>query len=1623
MAANIEQEESPEFELGDSVFIDGGKLDQTRGRIYYMDEDLIRILPVGVSDRLIDIPLVDGDFNEALGIQNFYLLSKRANPAFVAQVDMQVDNIIDTFDEQGAPGIEYTVKEINEDEDTATLLDETGGEKRIEFDFRGIPLDEPFAVLRPRQAAAAANEAAEAAAAAAAAAEEDAAAAAEEEDIFENVGFEVPDEEEEIVGLVERPVTKRTYPDIVQRNEMFQNLLEMIDIKSQKNPKRQREIRQLVEQLLLLRNQVVAYDINGEPAGHLATSFQTIAELLEKADIPLARPVLEAARTLNLDFEEEGVNPIELPGRAVDIQYMGPVLDQMNDYLNTQLGGTTAQVLVPDALPQWFVTWEAFFKRFMRSWVSQGGPAENIAFRGDKEFLRAPIPNGEDGTADGLPRPSPPLKVKDVVTSSLVGKVRLSLLKGLGPRSTRLKDKEPLRRIESGDEGMIVSQLLFPLGAQRDLGLSRSGKVMKDIAFSHSTPRSLLTILQEMEGVPDEATAGGIISIGEGGNTSGNIALEDWIRAQPLRLRGLGDALVELKNMGLAQRELTVDQQEVLLDKIRQFRALLKQHITAEREASTKEIAALRLENIPFLQGEALEDLMAVLAAEPLLAARIEEIKARTPAYRDNDIGLVAGICTTMADLFLTTMAGVPGPLARERNRRVRDQFLEALRQALLKAVKKSEAGQIPEPIKCPHVSSLNEIRKVRNDDERMQLLARLLGKFRGPRSGNWITCAASSRGNPHNLLCYHEVLQLQEYLHPREKDTLHKELLLAFSGGVFQGRYICKNCGQPISDMEFDQTMEFDDNGRPMAGRAMLVDRGLIQEEDLNLLLGAPTEAAEEIKFATEGQTLIYQTARQVFDKVGIYADMDTYKHIVERVEAEIHKQPSREEYARIVKARASKQEGKALDYDVLLNRILVSAVAAHALIEIQTHVPDYVLRSKLPGCVAGFSGFPIGKEEDKTGINYISCAVASIKTNAVPWSLTGFFAQSSDKKRQEMIAGGVTKLCADALKTAAVQQLAAVKRAYYERVYGSAATGDRIPEFIPPGFLPVPDYITAEEATKAIIVPEAASPQERVRGWIQMAHRLARENGTYVRGSPFSETTCCYTPVAEPRGFWSAQTGLPQLPKREPPVGRSCSQVMLRFTPRRVARLLADPPEDLFYRVFLRVCYDGPRKGFPHEPGYTNTCPHCGFVFPDNPYTETPAPPLTKDLFKEWKTETDAIIMKGKSALESQKVVIDRATFDDVLDAAHTNYHVSMPERIEPATGSALLGRLALMEPTPFEAWKPIMAATIEGVTKLPKAADEIAVAQAYGPLSNYMVDTLGDIQRRLGPASAKALQGLLQQSPSQIVESMRTYFLVPFQRLVLGFKPESMQVQKSYQLPKDTQDDIHKALGEHLAYLNTLKKVVKGYTLIKLDQARKQLAVALTMIQKEVRADLVPGGALGLPYLVGTLVIGILGEFINPNIIPEGVSGTGGVIEATARVPLNILEVCISRLQLEGLTFTEAEIRDLIARRIEAEKMTFIGRLDKMNPEDKKSELMMKRLGLGAWAVGGTKAIYSLDPDQYEREREQRMEMGLGDFLQDPAAVAAAAAALQDDAFGGGGAGTEGGYDNDQMAADDY
>jgi len=185
-------------------------------------------------------------------------------------------------------------------------------------------------------------------------------------------------------------------------------------------------------------------------------------------------------------------------------------------------------------------------------------------------------------------------------------------------------------------------------------------------------------------------------------------------------------------------------------------------------------------------------------------------------------------------------------------------------------------------------------------------------------------------------------------------------------------------------------------------------------------------------------------------------------------------------------------------------------------------------------------------------------------------------------------------------------------------------------------------------------------------------------------------------------------------------------------------------------------------------------------------------------------------------------------------------------------------------------------------------------------------------------------------------------------------------------------------------------------------KMEYAVQQLSVLLPFFQTYVRAPLVPGGKIGLPYLVQSSLLGIFNTFIDPNHVPPDYNGRDEV--SGERAPMQVLNKCLEFLRKEGLSLSMEEIRDRIARRNEAEKMAIIGRIDKMTPEARAVELLNKKLGLGAWAVGGSKVITQYNEDQYERERIQRLEMGLGPAVEQEA-------------------GAEGGYDVDQVEADDY
>jgi hypothetical protein len=87
--------------------------------------------------------------------------------------------------------------------------------------------------------------------------------------------------------------------------------------------------------------------------------------------------------------------------------------------------------------------------------------------------------------------------------------------------------------------------------------------------------------------------------------------------------------------------------------------------------------------------------------------------------------------------------------------------------------------------------------------------------------------------------------------------------------------------------------------------------------------------------------------------------------------------------------------------------------------------------------------------------------------------------------------------------------------------------------------------------------------------------------------------------------------------------------------------------------------------------------------------------------------------------------------------------------------------------------------------------------------------------------------------------------------------------------------------------------------------------------------------------------------------------------------------------ARFKTEGSHLTPEQIRELIAERNEKEKANIIKKMNDMSRAGKDIEKIKIKLGIGEYAVGGTKAIYAYDQERYDIEREERAQAGIIDF----------------------------------------
>jgi hypothetical protein len=1717
------------IELGDRVRVETSNYGVLEGRVYYRDADLIRVMPDGVSNRVFDFPLEDGEFAADIGVTAAMILEKHRLEGFAAQQDLRPGLLMDTFDEDGRLMATYTIQGVNEEVDAITVtLD--GTEEQFNFDFVGIPRDAPFVALGTREAPA--EEAEEPAATPEEVADAVAAAAPgplDSEEAEEAIEDAADEEEFVVVGKMvlptfieaeEIPSSEQLYPAHVQKSDALNGFLELMTDSMKKDPRMLRKARALTEMFAGLKNEFLVYDKTGRPVGANPTHMDTLLELFRAVPVPLGRPVLSVAKRYYKDpaAEEEKtieeaeesvastadkgydeveaymrhlmrVNSRKTPTEIDDVMKNAIIRDFMeelraeirdNKGANTGVGpGAGGSARTQTGSLQYWIWLQSHMHEFMRPWYAADTDGELWDSKVDSEFFRDEFPDFDDPkvttTKATVKKPKGSFKARKVEAESVsqsFADIPFAIARALGP-TYRTDEKKSLRLLKAAESAPLRGYVLFPLLFAPNMGAIRTGMLARDVEYSMRKYMTMTAILQTMGGVSDVPTSNGILALGVEGNTLGNIPVADYLNGIAFSGLGMGSFDLILRQFGLNQFEISMEMNEVLQRKLAATHNSLRVHIDTLRSKLEEYVS-----NVPTVVNNTLigaptaatadADMPATSEILPLEAARAEpmlervmrDAAAMSPSLATNDIALTAALLARNPDLFTAIASGQPAVVAVERLRAQRAAYGKALESA--KAIRELTRmkGEAPKINQCKHVTLLRDVRREGDDLRRMQLMTKFVASYSGARDGNWVNCKACKE----HLICMHELLQLKMFHQPREKQAIQKELLLNFNGPLVGGKFQCRNCGQPIAELDFDKNLEFDDEGRPMMGAAPMDTSEEQWEAEKEKALELEIKKEAPIKYDNDSQQEIYEVAKVLADTIGIPLKKDGYDRIIAGVQGFISKRESRETYAKYVERIRKKNPAEAarmMSYDTRLSRFLVSAVGAYMLIEVQSVIPNYVVRFWIPGCKPGFSGYPIGNPENFTGVDYIGCAISTIRvagavagagSDAIMrrshWETTGWQKIPSDKDRIQQI----TELMKNILEKHAVadpgvQAALNAKRQYNQETLGAAAAdteGDILSDTIPVGFLPTQVILTPEEAAAAPVVAEAANTTALAALHVLAAHKYARLNGNIVVGSPFAETVCCTVPVNQPRLFWEQISELPPLAQRALRVGYKGSRLAHHFAPRPQSQINLQSPQHLYYRVFLNVCYTGPNIGHPHELGFTNKCSHCGFQFPASlfavkDYIETTGL-AGGEAKKERARRADELReaeRQAASLFAEAGVTINAETFQEVLDASHRN-NVVEPYRLPPIMSEIdRVGMLAELDPLPAPNWIGLLEDLIIQLSKLPRRPELADKALATGSLSNEIDTAKEAILIHMESLRARdEVEGIFEvierADPFSFMEMLQAYIITPAQRLLTsidaktvvdyqldgyaGLAPTHME-----QLRKKVMEPAWRVQHAMLKYFNSPKTVLAQ---MKLQYAIQQFMSVYTQC-KRLNAGNVPGGEYVLKYLYHYFFYVILATMLDGNVIPPiATDQTISTFDVSTPVLIETLLVMLRQVRREQVSMTLDQIKEAIKIRTEKENEYFVHRMENRTDDEKTVTMIMKGLKLGEWGVSSAQ-VQKYDADRFEVERLERMAMGIVDFSE--AAVVTASAELQT-LFNYGDemvytAGEGDGYDNSQFREDDF
>lgn len=189
--------------------------------------------------------------------------------------------------------------------------------------------------------------------------------------------------------------------------------------------------------------------------------------------------------------------------------------------------------------------------------------------------------------------------------------------------------------------------------------------------------------------------------------------------------------------------------------------------------------------------------------------------------------------------------------------------------------------------------------------------------------------------------------------------------------------------------------------------------------------------------------------------------------------------------------------------------------------------------------------------------------------------------------------------------------------------------------------------------------------------------------------------------------------------------------------------------------------------------------------------------------------------------------------------------------------------------------------------------------------------------------------------------------------------------------------------------LAFISELQKPTNAFGVAKLRKYLTQMSKVMEFKSK-LRAIMVKGRASTLNYIQRAFFYGPLQTLFDPHDIPDNYAeiaaelGAGDAAADTSiKVLLHLVSVTIVKAISERMAFSDEELKSLIAVRDEKERKQVLSDFDAMSEDERAVEMVHKFLGLGRFAAGGSKVIYTYDKEWFDHETKMRKDAGILDF----------------------------------------